>query len=69
MIFATLGGVNAEGEEVLRMLFRFRDTSCGRGYRAIYSAQLLNLFSFGSTVKTATNEMICEQFFQTLTCH
>jgi len=78
MIFETLGGVNAEGEEVLRMLFRFAakrlgrefTSYCGRAWaRFNLQRSVRNLFLFVSTVKTATNEMICEQFFQTLTCH
>ena len=32
MIFETLGGVNAEGEEVLRMLFRFAAKRLGREF-------------------------------------
>ena len=32
MVFETLGGVNVEGEEVLRMIFRFAAKRLGRGF-------------------------------------
>ena len=37
MIFETLGGVNAEGEEVLRMLFRFAAKRLGREFTSYCS--------------------------------